>query len=191
MSRRLDFHDTPRISPGHRLSIIPSGWKRRRSANSNWYLPISNNPLGVPLGGCQPAALWPSYPHGLSESLDCGYSDFYTCDQTHDVGAFAAAGFGGQLIVGHRALDLVIVTKDAGQAAFVTTAWDLVKDAVIAVDPIYKGDADAFCADYAAGAYAPDLITVPEPTGSLSACAALLVLVGLRRYSAARRSGVW
>ena len=114
--------------------------------------------INVPLGRCQPPALWQEYPHGLSESPDCGYQDLYSCKQEIDSGVFAAVGLNGQLIVGHPALDLVIVTKNAGRSAFISVPWDLVRPALVEHDPVYQGDVEAFCRDYAAGDYAPDLI---------------------------------
>ena len=49
-----------------------------------------------PSAPCSPAAIWPEYPHGLSEATDCGYDPPYSCDQEYDVGVWAAAGFAGQ-----------------------------------------------------------------------------------------------
>jgi hypothetical protein len=115
-----------------------------------------------PLGSCQPAAIWREFPHFPSESTDCNYDGAYSCLQDFDVGVFAAMGLGGQLIVGHRGLDLVIVTRDAGIAALATTPWDLVRSALIKHDPVYQGDEDSFCAAYSQGEYAPDLIQAPE-----------------------------
>jgi CubicO group peptidase (beta-lactamase class C family) len=131
------------------------------AASRNYYLPGLDINFQQPLADCQPDALWPQYPHTLSESTDCNYDGAYSCTQTYDVGAFAAAGAGGQLIVGHRALDLVLVTRNAGIAAFISTPWELMRRALIAHDPVYAGDEEAFCAAYGAGEYAPDLITAP------------------------------
>lgn len=131
------------------------------ATDRNLRLPGFPNPLQVPIGACQPPALWRSYPHPPSESLDCNYNGEVSCAQTFDVGVFGAVGLEGQLIVGHPGLDLVIVTKNAGDIAFVMTPWDLIRRALIAVDPVYAGDQSAFCAAYASGNYAPDLITLP------------------------------
>jgi hypothetical protein len=131
------------------------------AASSNYKFPGIDVFMPGPYGSCQPSALWPSYPHTPSEASDCGYGGVYPCDQEYDIGAFAAAGYGGQLIVGHPGLDLVIVTKDAGILAFVTSPWDLIRSALIEHDPTYAGDDAAFCAAYAAGGYAPDLIAAP------------------------------
>jgi hypothetical protein len=129
------------------------------AANRNYALPGIDFKFPVPLGTCQPFAVWQDYPHPISESTDCNYNGVYSCMQIHDVGAFGAAGAGGQLIVGHRGLDLVLVTRNAGVAALIHTPWELVRRALIEHDPVYLGDEEAFCAAYEAGDYAPDLIT--------------------------------
>jgi hypothetical protein len=132
------------------------------AANRNWTLLSSDGKLMAPFDRCQPYAIWPEYPHPLSDATDCNYDGVYPCTQIHDVGVFAAAGAGGQVIVGHRALDLVIVTRNAGPAGFLNTPWQLVRRALIAQDPVYAGNEEAFCAAYEAGDYAPDLITTDE-----------------------------
>ncbi len=132
------------------------------AAYTNWSLLSSNVIFRGPFDRCQPYAVWPEYPHPLSNANDCNFDGAFPCGQMHDVGVFTAAGLGGQLIVGHRALDLVMVTRDAGIAAFLNTPWQLVRRALIAEDPLYAGDEEAFCAAYEAGDYAPDLITPPE-----------------------------
>jgi hypothetical protein len=129
-------------------------------AKAHHKIPLYEPFLNFPLGGCEPAALWREYPHGLSESPDCEYRDFYSCEQVHDTGVFAAVGLNGQIILGHPGLDLVVVAKEAGNA-FVSTLWDLIRPALVEHDPIYQGDIEAFCEDYRAGDYAPDLIILP------------------------------
>ena len=115
---------------------------------------------GVTLDGaidpCAPLALHPSYPHGLSEAPDCNYDPPLTCEQQFDAGMWYAAGLGGQFIVGHRGLDLVLVVKNfdpKGPAQL----WTAIRPALVALDPVYAGDEAAFCAAYAAGSYAPEL----------------------------------
>ena len=93
--------------------------------------------------------------------MDCNYGDAAACIQTNDVGVFGGVGFGGQIVVVHKALDLVIVTRDAGGTAFLTTPWDRIRPAPVAHDPQYPGDDDAFCAAYSSGNYAPDLHFMP------------------------------
>jgi CubicO group peptidase (beta-lactamase class C family) len=109
-----------------------------------------------PIDACAPASVWPAYPHGLSESPDCNYDPPYTCADPLDVGMWFAAGLGGQFIVGHRALDLVLVVKNSPRNA--ADLWADVRPALVAFDPQHAGDEAGFCADYAAGAYAPDLL---------------------------------
>jgi hypothetical protein len=66
------------------------------------------------------------------------------------------------MIIGHRGLDLVVVTRDAAPFAILPTqAWDMIRSALIKHDPVYQGDEEAFCAAYREGEYAPDLIPAP------------------------------
>jgi hypothetical protein len=65
------------------------------------------------------------------------------------------AGLGGQFIVVHAGLDLVITAHNATNPVFL---WDDVRPAVVAKDPMFQGDMTAFCAAYASGSYAPDLL---------------------------------
>lgn len=109
-----------------------------------------------PVIPCAPVALWPHYPHGLSEAPDCNYEPPYTCQQTFDVGLWYAAGLKGQYILGHRGLDLLLVVKNLGDTAAVGELWDAVRPALVALDPAYKGDEEAFCAAYSRNAYAPN-----------------------------------
>lgn len=109
---------------------------------------------------CAPASLHRTYPHTLSGSPDCNYKAPYTCDQTHDVGLWFAAGMGGHYIAGHRGLDLVLVLKDFGQqsSAGPRAVWAAVRPALVALDPKFKGNEQAFCDAYGTNAYAPDLV---------------------------------
>lgn len=109
-----------------------------------------------PLDPCAPVALWPHYPHGISEAPDCNYEAPYTCQQTLDVGVWYAAGLGGQYIVGHRGLDLVLVVKNLGDNAGPTQLWNAIRPALVALDPTFHGDEAAFCARYGSNSYAPD-----------------------------------
>jgi hypothetical protein len=108
------------------------------------------------LGRCAPPAIHASYPHGLSPSPDCNFSPPRTCEQRYDVGVWYALGLRGQVIIGHRALDLVIVAKNLGDARS-TVPWDAVRRALVARDPTFQGDEAVFCAAYDASEYAPDL----------------------------------
>lgn len=128
-----------------------------------WLNSDSNHTVGLGMGppqqgrmdACAPISIFPEHPHGLSQALDCNYAPPYKCDIGLDVGMWFAAGFGGQYIVGHRALDLVLVVKDlpAGPGEL----WSAVRPALVALDPQFTGDEEAFCAAYAGGEYAPDL----------------------------------
>ena len=103
---------------------------------------------------CSPRAMHASYPHGLSESSDCADGN---CDQEHDVGVWNAAGAGGQFIVGHRGLDMVVVGKNWDEGGS-SQLWRTVLPSVVAADPRFAGDQDAFCDAYSNGNYAPDLV---------------------------------
>jgi hypothetical protein len=115
---------------------------------------------GTP-GTCAPLSIHKTYPHGVSEAKDCNYMAPATCDEKYDVGVWNAEGLMGQLIQGHRGLDMVIVARNAQPGGTgpgtAKQVWDAVKSAVIAADPMYKGDETAFCKDYGSNNYAPDL----------------------------------
>jgi hypothetical protein len=118
---------------------------------------------GVAGDTCSPAAVWPSYPHGtLSGATDCTYSSA-SCTQANDVGVWSAQGLGGQFIVGHPGLDLVITAKNFSGSGGPAGLWAAIRPALVAVDPMFMGDEMAFCAAYAAGDYAPDLQTPMVP----------------------------
>ena len=105
-------------------------------------------------GSCMPRAIHASYPHGISESSDCADGD---CDQENDVGVWNAAGAGGQYIVGHRGLDMVLIGKNFDQGGS-SQLWRAILPSVVAADPKFRGDEEAFCEAYAKGSYAPDLV---------------------------------
>ncbi len=110
------------------------------------------------LGHCAPPSIHASYPHGLSPSTDCEFAPPRTCEQQYDVGTWYALGLGGQVITGHRALDLVIAAKDLNSIGYdAPQLWDAVRPALVAQDPTFQGDEAAFCAAYDASEYAPDL----------------------------------
>ena len=114
--------------------------------------------LQQPIDACAPVALYPHYPHGdLSESPDCNYEPPYTCTQTFDAGVWYFAGLGGQYIVGHRGLDLILVIKNFGDNAGPGQLWSAIRPALVALDPTFRGDEAAFCARYSRGDYAPFL----------------------------------
>jgi hypothetical protein len=132
-----------------------------------WLNASSNHTLGgiiplemklqVPLDSCSPVAVHREHPHGLSDSPDCNYDEPYSCEQEFDVGVWFASGFGGQVIIGHRGLDMVLVAKSLGTLAGSAALWNPVRSALVALDPMFAGDEEAFCTAYAANRYAPDL----------------------------------
>jgi hypothetical protein len=103
---------------------------------------------------CSPAAIHASYPHGISESSDCADGD---CDQENDVGVWNAIGARGQYIQGHRGLDMVVIGKNWNPGGG-NALWGAVLPSVVAADPKFSGNQEAFCEAYAKGAYAPDLV---------------------------------
>ena len=129
------------------------------SSNSNHVGALSTDRSDGPVEPCTPAALWPDYPHGLSEATDCNYNPPWTCEQEYDVGAWSASGLNGNHIVGHPGLDMVLVVKTAGldvRNGF-ASVWPAMRPALIAIDPVFQGDEEAFCEAYGSNAYAPDL----------------------------------
>jgi len=116
---------------------------------------------------CAPAAFWPQYPHPPSQAQDCKATvDGASCTQKYDVGVFFAAGaldWGGAMIAMHPGLDMVIALHIALAPGLLDfgpqVVWDAILPGVVAMDPNYNGDKEAFCRDYGAGNYAPDLVT--------------------------------
>jgi len=106
---------------------------------------------------CTPNPIHTSYPHGVSGAPDCQRRE--GCDQTFDVGVSFAAGMGGQWIIQHRGLDMVIVAKNSISQlpSEVGRIWDAIRPAVIAHDPVFSGNEKGFCTAYREGDYAPDL----------------------------------
>jgi hypothetical protein len=128
-------------------------------ANANYgYLTWLSAPTSPGLfGTCAPAALWNEYPHGaLSGAPDCDYPSGLSCEQQFDIGAWSAMGLFGQYINGHPGLDMVLVGKYMGDGVLPNGLWAAVRPALVAEDPLYAGDEEAFCGAYGANAYAPD-----------------------------------
>ena len=129
-------------------------------ANPNYgYLTWLAAPSNVGLfGPCAPAARWNEYPHGeLSGAPDCNYTGPVPCEQEFDVGAWSAIGLQGQVILGQSGLDLVLVGKYMAAGPLPAPLWDAVRPALVAEDPEFSGDEEAFCEAYGANRYAPDL----------------------------------
>ena len=127
------------------------------SSRSNYVFVATPEKFQGPNDPCSPATIWPSYPHGVSASDNCGYDPPWDCEQLYDVGVWSANGLGGQIIAGHPGLDMVIIAKDLGSNSGLRTIWDPVRPALVAEDPTYAGDEEAFCEAYGNNAYAPDL----------------------------------
>jgi len=118
-------------------------------------LPANIASFGATVDSCAPAAIWPSYPHVGSEATDCNPSSGRNCDMEEDVGVFSAQGLGGQFVVVHPGLDLVITAHNASEPP---ALWAAVRPAVVAMDPNFTGDESAFCEAYGSNKYAPDLL---------------------------------
>lgn len=123
---------------------------------------------------CSPYAGWQEYPHAPTFEApdDNGGAPFH---ENADVGVFWADGAGGQFIYVHPGLDLVIVVRDdeAAQEGDPDAEargsdnptglefhrmWRLIRPALVAMDPVYAGDEEAFCEAYRSGVHAPDLV---------------------------------
>ena len=52
---------------------------------------------------------------------------------------------------------MILISKDAGLGAGFGTLWGPVRPALVALDPTFQGDEEAFCEAYGNNAYAPDL----------------------------------
>jgi hypothetical protein len=132
------------------------------NSTSNWMSidGVLKQMAGTP-GPCAPVSIHKTYPHGVSEAKDCSYTAPATCAQKYDIGVWNAEGLGGQLIQGHRGLDMVIVARDAQPGGTgpgtAMQVWDALKSAVISGDPMYQGNESAFCTAYGSNNYAPDL----------------------------------
>jgi hypothetical protein len=122
----------------------------------------SNTPDGDP---CAPAAFWNKYPHEISKAPDCqATAAGASCEQKYDVGNYSCQGLGGQFAVGHPGLDLVLVVKNFSNQNGPMGLWAKIRPAIVALDPMYKGDEAAFCKAYGAGDYAPDLkVEIQQP----------------------------
>jgi hypothetical protein len=128
---------------------------------------ISSGSNSVDGDQCAPAAFWPKYPHVGSEAPDCRSTvGDKSCVQKNDTGIFSAQGLGGQFVVVHPGLDLVIIAHNWSNAGGPMGMWETIRPAVVAMDPMYSGDDAAFCKAYGSGDYAPDLKMprLPDPT---------------------------
>ncbi len=118
---------------------------------------------------CAPAALWNSYPHAPSTYPNCKATAGYACAQVNDMGVWSAQGLGGQFIVGHPGLDMLIIAKNYNPSNVNSSVsgpvalWKAIRPAVVALDPVYKNNEAGFCAAYSGTLYAPDMKTQPKP----------------------------
>lgn len=128
------------------------GYLFMMNARKNWkYSSGSNDP------DCAPVSLWNQYPHPpLYEALNCNGGNA-SCTQLYDVGVKWAAGAGGQKVVIHPGLDLVMVVRDDATNEGHNNVWDAVRPALVKLDPSFHGDEAAFCQAYKNNQYAPDL----------------------------------
>lgn len=108
---------------------------------------------------CAPKPQYRAYPHGPVSNAPSCLRTTGCPPQQYDVGVFFAAGLGGQYIIVHRGLDMVIVVKDSGGQSGEEPGrfWQAIRPAVVALDPTYRGNDTGFCSAYGAGNYAPDL----------------------------------
>lgn len=149
------------------------------NSTAGWSIGLTSLPGGITVpelpgvgainpGSCAPVAIYDHYKHGLSDAESCLYAPYRSCEQDFDVGVWQAIGLLGQVIQGHRGLDMVVVgmdltveegaTMDFRNATSPTAKlWDALRPAVVKGDPVYQGDEVAFCLAYGNNAYAPDL----------------------------------
>ena len=103
---------------------------------------------------CAPVAVRSSFPNKIGETEECGYNNF-DCSQDADSGVWLSRGTGGQFILGHPGLDLVLVIKNYDKRP--NDFWQEVLPAIVAEDPVFKGDIKGFCQEYESNRYAPNL----------------------------------
>lgn len=125
---------------------------------------------------CSPFSAWQTYPHAPSFEAPNSNGGSPFENSKYDIGVFWFDGAGGQYVYVHRGLDLVLVIRDdeaaqendpesqrrgkgnAGGFEY-HRIWRYVRPALVAMDPVYRGDEAGFCEAYRSGKYAPDLIS--------------------------------
>ena len=138
------------------------GYLTYSNAEKNWVYST-----GTADTNCMPYTTWPKYPHApfFEAPNDNGGSPF--ARTPHDIGVTWAAGAGGQKTSVHRGLDLVISVRDdmlsadggrPGTFEGHKRVWNAIRPALVALDPKFQGDEEAFCNAYQRSAYAPDLL---------------------------------
>jgi putative cell wall-binding protein len=142
------------------------GYLTQMNADLNWFYSTGTNDLL-----CSPTVRWSHYPHRpfFQASSDHG-GNATRGEQPYDVGVVWASGAGGQRIVVHRALDLVMTIRDEASNEGHKTVWNAIRPALVAEDPVFRGDEVAFCEAYRNSEYAPNLLpdlTVAVPTATV------------------------
>jgi hypothetical protein len=134
------------------------------NAAANWSWPTSTADTY-----CAPFGQWPSYPHRpFFEYPNTNGGVPGERKQRYDIAHNFASGTGGQKFVIYRGLDMVIAIRNgagsvgeggtaADQFSGHKTVWNALRPAMLALDPVYKGDEAAFCQAYRRSEYAPDL----------------------------------
>jgi hypothetical protein len=124
---------------------------------------------------CEPYAGWRTYPHppAYDAPSDNGGAPFHT---RIDDGIAWADGSGGNFTEIHRGLDMVLIVKNDETAQKTDPAsqqigkenstgleyhrmWRILRPALVAQDPRYRGNVAAFCSAYRSSSYAPDLVS--------------------------------
>ena len=118
---------------------------------------------------CSPFTRWAGYPHAPSFENKDDLGGFPFARQKHDIGLTWAAGAGGQRIAVQRGLDLVTTVRDdalstepddPGTFEGHKRIWNkVVRPALVAKDPVFKGDEKRFCEAYRSSSYAPSLVS--------------------------------
>ncbi|MGY6500353.1 MAG: serine hydrolase domain-containing protein [Acidimicrobiales bacterium] len=138
---------------------------------------------GTPVDNvCAPYATWREHPHEpfFETTDDYGGSPFGPGE--YDIGVAFGAGLGGQYVVVHRGLDMVLTGRNVTGNGH-QRLWDAVRPALVELDPVFQGDEDGFCDQYRRSAYAPALISGWAPR-SKDDC-----LAGGWRYGPYRNQG--
>ena len=121
------------------------GYLTYLNADENW-----GYSTGTPDDECSPYTRWPSYPHRPFFEAPDPNGGFPFAEQQHDIGVVWSKGAGGQSFVIHRGLDMVLAVRDdgvsvdesetVGQFEGPKNIWRAIRPALVALDPVYKGD---------------------------------------------------
>ncbi len=146
------------IRPSFEEANTGYGYLTWVNSHSNYQLPMQPKTVnGKLMGSCLPIALNYAFPHGASKANSCNYQDEHLCQQSGDMGIWEAVGLGGHYIVGHPALDMVFVIKNAGAIADFSgppgKVWQAIRYALLAIEDDFEGNEEAFCTSYSLGLY--------------------------------------